>query len=346
MADTLITNLSNIASPDGTEEVAVNVPGAPDTDGKVTLANAAAYANSLLGNSAPLDVGTTTGTVAAGDDSRMSDARAPTAHASTHTNGTDDIQDATAAQKGLATSTQITKLDGIEAGADVTDAGNVAAAGAVMTSALGTGVATALAVNVGSAGAPVLLDGAGGTPSAINLGNGTALPVSGITSSTSTALGLGSIELGHASDTTIARSSAGNITVEGQTIYRAGGSLTGLPVEIVVACSDETTALTTGTAKVTFRMPHAMTVTSVRLQVNTAPTGSVIIVDVKEAGTTIFSTKPQIAVSAFTSVGGAVPGTLSDTSLADDAEITINLDQIGSTIAGKGLKVTLIGTRS
>ena len=35
-----------------------------------------------------------------------------------------------------------------------------------------------------------------------------------------------------------------------------------LPAEIVVACSDETTALTTGTSKVTFRMPYAMTVTS------------------------------------------------------------------------------------
>lgn len=36
------------------------------------------------------------------------------AHASTHTNATDDIQDATATVKGLATSTQISKLDGIE----------------------------------------------------------------------------------------------------------------------------------------------------------------------------------------------------------------------------------------
>jgi len=32
------------------------------------------------------------------------------------------------------------------------------------------------------------------------------------------------VELGHASDTTIARASAGNITVEGNTIYRAGGT--------------------------------------------------------------------------------------------------------------------------
>lgn len=49
MADTLITNLTNVTSPNGTEEIAVNIPGSPDTDGKVTLANAAAYANNLIG---------------------------------------------------------------------------------------------------------------------------------------------------------------------------------------------------------------------------------------------------------------------------------------------------------
>lgn len=39
------------------------------------------------------------------------------AHAARHTDGSDDIQDATASQKGLATAVQITKLDGIESGA-------------------------------------------------------------------------------------------------------------------------------------------------------------------------------------------------------------------------------------
>lgn len=45
-------------------------------------------------------------------------------HAVKHTNGLDDIQPATAGQKGLATATQITKLDAIEPGAtgDQTDA--------------------------------------------------------------------------------------------------------------------------------------------------------------------------------------------------------------------------------
>ena len=43
---------------------------------------------------------------------------------------------------------------------------------------LGTGVATALGVNIGSAGATILFNGAAGTPSSITLTNGTGLPVS------------------------------------------------------------------------------------------------------------------------------------------------------------------------
>lgn len=45
-------------------------------------------------------------------------------------------------------------------------------------SGLGTGIATALGINTGSAGAPVLFDGAGGTPSSITLTNATGLPIS------------------------------------------------------------------------------------------------------------------------------------------------------------------------
>jgi hypothetical protein len=62
---------------------------------------------------------------------------------------------------------------------------------------------------------PTLVTPVLGTPTSVTLTNATGLPVSGITASTSTALGVGSVELGHATDTTIARVSAGVVSIEG-----------------------------------------------------------------------------------------------------------------------------------
>jgi hypothetical protein len=90
-------------------------------------------------------------------------------------------------------------------------------------------------------------------------------------------------------------------------------------------------------------MPYAFTLTAVRANVTTAPTGSVLTVDINEGGSTILSTKLTIDASEKTSTSAATAAVISDTALADDAEITIDLDGIGSTVAGKGLKVTLIG---
>lgn len=113
---------------------------------------------------------------------------------------------------------------------------------------------------------------------------------------------------------------------------------------IPIAVSDESTALTTGIAKVTFRMPFAFTLTGVRASVTTAPTGSVLTVDINDGGTSILSTKLTIDATEKTSVTAATPPVISDTSLADDAEITIDIDTVGSTVAGAGLKVYLIGS--
>lgn len=116
-------------------------------------------------------------------------------------------------------------------------------------------------------------------------------------------------------------------------------------VDIQAACSDETTALTTGTAKVTFRMPYAMTVYEVRANLTTAQaSGSIFTVDINESGTSILSTKLTIDNTEKTSKTAATPAVISDGSLADDAEITIDIDQIGDGTA-TGLKITLIGTR-
>lgn len=123
-------------------------------------------------------------------------------------------------------------------------------------------------------------------------------------------------------------------------------SASGTPFELEVACSDETTALTTGTAKVTFRMPRGVTLSAVRASLKTAQaSGSIFTVDINEAGTTILSTKITIDNTEKTSVSAATPPVISDPDLADDAEMTVDIDQVGDG-TGVGLKITLIGTRT
>jgi hypothetical protein len=113
---------------------------------------------------------------------------------------------------------------------------------------------------------------------------------------------------------------------------------------LVIACSDEVTPITAATNKVKFRMPYAMTVSAVRASLSTTQTsGSIFTVDINESGTTILSTKLTIDNGETTSTTAATPAVISDTALADDAEITIDVDQIGDNTA-KGLKVTLIGS--
>ena len=115
---------------------------------------------------------------------------------------------------------------------------------------------------------------------------------------------------------------------------------------LVLAASDESTALTTGTGKVTFRMPYAMTLSAVRCSLTTAQTsGSIFTVDINDGGTTILSTKLTIDNTEKTSTTAATAAVISDVNLADDAEITIDIDQVGDGTA-KGLKITLIGTRA
>lgn len=115
---------------------------------------------------------------------------------------------------------------------------------------------------------------------------------------------------------------------------------------ILIVVGDETTALVAGTSKVTFRMPNAMTLTNIKASVTTAPTGVLkLTVDVNKNASTILSSKLKFDASEFTTETSSTPVVISDANLTDDAEMTIDIDQVGGTIAGAGLKVTLIGTR-
>lgn len=112
---------------------------------------------------------------------------------------------------------------------------------------------------------------------------------------------------------------------------------------IIIAVGDETTALASGAGKVTFRMPYALTLTEVRASLKTAQaSGSILTVDINEGGSSVLSTKLTIDNTEKTSVTATAAAVISDVNLADDAEITIDIDQIGDGTA-VGLKVVLIG---
>src|SRR3546814_10188487 len=111
-----------------------------------------------------------------------------------------------------------------------------------------------------------------------------------------------------------------------------------------VCSSDLTMELIVGTAKVGFRLPHAVTLTAVRASLTTASSSGAVTVDINEAGSTILSTKLTIDQGEKTSTTAATPAVISDASLGDDAEITIDVDGAGTDAAG--LPVTLTGTEN
>jgi hypothetical protein len=125
-----------------------------------------------------------------------------------------------------------------------------------------------------------------------------------------------------------------------------GKTTTAAPVVLCYTVGDETTNITTGTAKLTVRAPFAFTLTDLRASVNTAPVGATILLDVNEGGTTVISTKVMIDAAELTSVTATTPYVISDAAIADDASITVDIDQVGSSTAGKGVKLCLLGTRA
>ena len=106
-----------------------------------------------------------------------------------------------------------------------------------------------------------------------------------------------------------------------------------------VAVSDETTAITTGTAKVTFRAPYnCLHVQLPRFSLSTASSSGAPQVDVNVNGVSMLSTKLTCDANERTSVTAATPAVMSANTWDDDDEITIDIDTAGT--GAKGAKVT------
>ncbi len=100
-----------------------------------------------------------------------------------------------------------------------------------------------------------------------------------------------------------------------------------------------TISVTTGAHRLYNDTGSAWTIASVRASLGTAPTGSSAIFDVNVDGTTVFTTqsnRPTIAASGYTS--GKVTN-MDVTTVADGSYVTVDIDQIGSTVAGADLTV-------
>ena len=98
--------------------------------------------------------------------------------------------------------------------------------------------------------------------------------------------------------------------------------------------------LAVGTGTTRLYLPFGIEIIEVEAAVGTAPTGAAILVDVNVDGTTIFTTpsnRPTIAVSTFVDP----TTTIEDDTHTDGQYLTVDIDQVGSTITGSDLVVVI-----
>lgn len=115
------------------------------------------------------------------------------------------------------------------------------------------------------------------------------------------------------------------------------------PQCFTIVCSDDTSAIAAATGVATIRTPFGFTLTGIRASLTTAQaSGTVFTVDVKVDGTTILSTLLTIDNTTKSSKTATIPAVISNHTLPDDCEITVDVTQVGNGSA-KGLKVYLLG---
>jgi hypothetical protein len=113
---------------------------------------------------------------------------------------------------------------------------------------------------------------------------------------------------------------------------------------ISFAISDTSSALVAGDVD-SFHAPYNFTLSTFWVGVNTAPTGSALVADVKKAGVSITSSKAIIDAAEFTSLTGTAPVLTTTTFLKGD-KITPVISQVGSIETGKSLKLYLEITKN
>ena len=114
---------------------------------------------------------------------------------------------------------------------------------------------------------------------------------------------------------------------------------------MILSVTADNTDIQTGTGQFRFRLPFAMELYQIpRASLSTASSSGAVTVDINSGGSTIFSTNLTIDANETTSITAATPAVLSTTSIADDSQITIDVDGAGT--GARGLKITLYYRRT
>jgi len=210
-----------------------------------------------------------------------------------------------------------TKLNGIETGADVTDATNVTAAGAIMDGDFtadegfmkknSAGSYEAVKSNLAAVAAPTVNDDNGDgyvVGSRWLYGNKEYVCV----------------------DMSIGAAVWIETTSQGDTRY------------IQVMIFDPASDVVTGTKKVFVHLPFAGTLTGVHAEIDTASTSGLPTVDINKNGSTVLSTKLTIDANETGSDTAATPVVISVSAIAANDVYTFDVDGAGT--GTKGLTVT------
>jgi len=123
----------------------------------------------------------------------------------------------------------------------------------------------------------------------------------------------------------------------------SGLKYTANTTSFVLACSDETTAISSTGTVLTFYTPFAFKVTEVRASLTTTSSSGTPTIDIHDGATTILSTKITIDAGDLISTDSATQPVIDDSDLADKAKITIDIDVTGTDATG--LKCYIIGYR-
>lgn len=195
-------------------------------------------------------------------------------------------------------------------------------------------------INTGTLNSPTMVTPILGTPASGNLVNCTGFPASALAGTSADLAAAISDETG--SGALVFATSPTLVTpILGTPTSGDLRNADGYPEAIMVAVSDETTAIEAGTGTITFRAPYALTLTGVRASLATASSSGVVTFDINVNGSTILSTKLTIDANEKTSETAATAAVISNTAIADDDEITIDIDTAGTGAAGA--KITFLG---